>query len=91
MPTNKYSVVWKKRIGKYIGTLPDIEGEAFVQLVRDLEEKGPVRTEWKNYSKLGKNKHHCHLSHRWVACWYGKKREIEIEVYYVGSREDAPY
>ena len=46
---------------------------------------------WKNYSKLGKNKYHCHLNYRHVACWTAEKETITIEVYYVGSREKAPY
>jgi hypothetical protein len=35
--------------------------------------------------------YHCHLSYRYVACWTWRKKEIVIEVYYVGSRENAPY
>ena len=31
------------------------------------------------------------LTYRHVACWTFRKGEIEIEVYYVGSREKAPY
>jgi hypothetical protein len=31
------------------------------------------------------------LAQRWVACWRWEKGEIEIEVYYAGSREKAPY
>ena len=34
---------------------------------------------------------HCHLNYRYVACWTHRQGEIEIEVYYVGSREKAPY
>ena len=40
---------------------------------------------------IGKNKYHCHLSLSWVACWELKDNKIEVEVYYVGSRESAPY
>lgn len=35
--------------------------------------------------------HHCHLNYRYVACWTCRRNEIVIEVYYVGSREKAPY
>ena len=31
------------------------------------------------------------VPYRHVACWTCRKGEIEIEVYYVGSREKAPY
>jgi hypothetical protein len=37
------------------------------------------------------NKYHCHLSNKWVACWKNEKDSIIIEVYYAGSRENAPY
>lgn len=60
-------------------------------LVDDLEENGPVQKGWLNYSKLSNNEYHCHLSYRWVACWRNEKYSIIIEVYYAGSRENAPY
>ena len=41
--------------------------------------------------ELGSVTYHCHLSRDWVACWRWEKRTIEIEVYYAGSRKDAPY
>jgi hypothetical protein len=37
------------------------------------------------------DEYHCHLAHKWVACWRIREGEIEIEVYYAGSRENAPY
>ena len=63
----------------------------FESLVNDLREKGPIRKEWPNFSKLGKNEYHCHLSYKWVACWYYENDSVVIEVYYAGSRENAPY
>ncbi len=71
--------------------MPALQVSLFTQLVIDLRESGPAQPEWPNYSKLGGNKHHCHLSHRWVACWEETKTGVQIEVYYVGSRESAPY
>ena len=35
--------------------------------------------------------YHCHLSYKWVACWQCEGDSITIEVYYAGSRENAPY
>ena len=49
------------------------------------------KKDWANYSKIGKDKYHCHLSYSYVACWNYEKSGITIEVYYVGSRENAPY
>ena len=61
------------------------------ELVADLQADGPIRRDWPNFSSLGRDRFHCHLTHRYVACWTCKKGEIVIEVYYVGSREKAPY
>ena len=95
MPTNKYkkkyTVSWKKRIEKSIQKMPEADRKKFPLLVRDLEEKGPIRKEWPNFSPVGDNTYHCHLSYHWIACWFWRKKTIEIEVIYVGSREKAPY
>ena len=46
---------------------------------------------WHNFFPEGKETYHCHLNYRYVACWTHRQGEIVIEVYYVGSREKAPY
>jgi len=71
--------------------MPRAEQVAFANLVEDLEHKGPIRREWKNFSKLSENEYHCHLSYLWVACWRFEDEAMEIEVYYAGRREKAPY
>ena len=81
----------KKKATKNIGKLPAHVQELFLQLLHDLAYEGPVQTSWQNYSMLGKEKYHCHLTRRYVACWTNTNGTIEIEVYYVGSRENAPY
>lgn len=60
-------------------------------LANDLKDKGPNQPKWQNYSKLSPTEYHCHLGSSWIACWKHDKRTIQIEVYYVGSREKAPY
>lgn len=60
-------------------------------LIEDLKEDGPIQKGWHNFSPLGTDTYHCHLNYRHVACWTFRQGEIEIEVYYVGSREKAPY
>ncbi|MHB9138047.1 MAG: hypothetical protein ACYC4Q_01440 [Victivallaceae bacterium] len=65
--------------------------QIFLALERDLKTDGPEPPTWKNYSKLEWNKYHCHLNYHYVACWTAEKETITIEVYYVGSRENAPY
>jgi len=86
-----YEIVIKKSALKNIQKMPQKVQFLFESLVDDLIEKGPVRNEWPNFSKLGKNEYHCHLSYKWVACWYYENNSVKIEVYYAGSRENAPY
>jgi mRNA-degrading endonuclease RelE of RelBE toxin-antitoxin system len=86
-----YTVSVKKKVFKNLEKLPLAIQKKFASLVDNLEAEGPVQPKWKNFSKLGKNEYHCHLARSWVACWYHEKNEILIEVYYVGSRENAPY
>jgi mRNA-degrading endonuclease RelE of RelBE toxin-antitoxin system len=87
----KYVINIKKSVQKNLKKLPQDVVQRFNALAEDLREKGPVAHGWKNYSKLSENKYHCHLNYSYVACWTNDKGTITIEVYYVGSREDAPY
>ncbi|MDA3809743.1 MAG: hypothetical protein PF518_05355 [Spirochaetaceae bacterium] len=87
----RYKVLITKKALKRLHKMPEEQQELFYLLKEELAEKGAVRSNWPNYSKLGKIAHHCHLSNRWVAVWRLEKNSIEVEVYYVGSREDAPY
>jgi len=75
---------------KMAEAMPKKERQEFVALAKALRSRGPVRPEFDNYSKIGKTEYHCHLSHHRVACWRREKGTIEIEVYYAGSRENAP-
>ena len=86
-----YKVLVKKAALKKIGKAPKSVRFLFDELTEDLETKGPVQNEWPNYSKLGGIKYHCHLAYSWVACWICESDSINIEVYYAGSRENAPY
>jgi mRNA-degrading endonuclease RelE of RelBE toxin-antitoxin system len=65
------------------------------QLAKDIEDSGPIRGDWPNYSKLSDSEHHCHLKKgnpTYVAVWRESKNEIRlIEVIYAGSHEKAPY
>jgi hypothetical protein len=76
---------------KRIAKAPESVRILFDELTEDLEKEGPIQRTWPNYTKLGKGKYHCHLAYSWVACWYNESNSVEIEVYYAGSREDAPY
>jgi mRNA-degrading endonuclease RelE of RelBE toxin-antitoxin system len=86
-----YEVTVSKKALKTIQKMPAREQMRFDQLARDLRANGPVQADWPNYSKLSHAEYHCNLSHKWVACWRHHQGEIRIEVYYAGSRENAPY
>ena len=64
----------------------------------DLATQGPAASGWPNYSKLQGtrgDKRHCHLQKgkpTYVACWVVLDKKLrQIEVYYVGTHEKAPY
>ncbi len=87
----KFLVTINKKAEKKLRLLPQNIKKLLYLLTEDLKADGPFQTSWPNYSPLGENRYHCHLKHSWVACWTWFKGSIEIEVYYVGSREKAPY
>jgi mRNA-degrading endonuclease RelE of RelBE toxin-antitoxin system len=88
----RYVVETKQKILKNISKLPENVQDRLFALIASLENKGATGgSVFQNYSKLGDNKYHCHLTYRYVACWRHDKGTITIEVYYVGSRENAPY
>jgi mRNA-degrading endonuclease RelE of RelBE toxin-antitoxin system len=87
-----YTVILKKTIKKNLRKLPLNVQQRFEALAVTLRDGGPAGPHnWLNYSKLGDHKYHCHLTYHYVACWRHEKQTITIEVYYVGSRENAPY
>ena len=87
-----YTVILKKAIKKYLRKLPLNVQQRFEALAVALRDGGPTGPHgWSNYGKLGEDEYHCHLTYHYVACWRHEKRTITIEVYYVGSRENAPY
>lgn len=88
-----WNVKVKAKAQKKIKKLPLAIQEKALALSIDLKQHGvnPGK-KWKNFSPLGNGKYHCHLTYSYVACWEKKESEIRlIEVYYVGSREKAPY
>ena len=87
----KYEVRIKKKVARGLTKLPSDVQKLFFLLVTDLQADGPIQKSWRNFSPLGKDSYHCHLGYRYVACWTCRKTTIAIEVYYVGSREKAPY
>lgn len=87
-------IIVTKKAQKSIRKLPVKVRNALFLLIKDIEENGVVRGNWKNYSKLSNTQHHCHLKHgkpTYVACWEEISGKLLIEVYYVGTHEKAPY
>jgi hypothetical protein len=79
---------------KRSGSRPSIN-DIIDLLVLDLQRRGPHLPDWPHYSSLEEECFHCHL-HRgkptFVACWRIIDKKIkQIEVYYVGTHEGAPY
>ncbi len=87
----KYIVKISKQADKTIEKAPRAIQQKFALLIDDLEKYGPMRKDWPNFSPLGNDFYHCHLSYSWVAVWRNKKGTILVEVEYAGSREKAPY
>ena len=89
---NMYTVAIKRKYLREISRLPKEVIQRFDLLYEVLKQSGPAGPyQWQNYSKLSENEYHCHLNYRYVACWRCEKKSIVVEVYYVGSRENAPY
>jgi mRNA-degrading endonuclease YafQ of YafQ-DinJ toxin-antitoxin module len=86
-----YNVSIKRKVLKNAQKMPEQCKKKLAVLIKALQEKGPLQPNWPNFSKLGSNQYHCHLTYHWVACWSHTKNTVTIEVYYVGSRENAPY
>ena len=87
----EYVVVFNQKALKGREKLGLKERKVLSKLITDLRTSGPIQPSYPNYSSLGNNRYHCHLSYHWVACLYSEKGKLKIEVYYVGSRESAPY
>lgn len=87
-----WTVNFSHKAAKQVKKLPARERDILALLVRDLQLRGMALPDWSNYSKLSPTTYHCHLSYKWVACWRIEDGELKIiEIYYAGSREDAPY
>ena len=88
-----------KKIEKYLDLLPKNVKIMAYALFKDIEKEGPLQATWPNFSPLKgtglTNAFHCHLKKgrpTYVACWrIADKKDKIIEVYYVGTHENAPY
>ncbi len=90
-PKPQYDVRISRRVLRSIERLPERIQDKFRLLLKELRDSGPIQRSWSNFSALGESRFHCHLTYSYVACWRHAKGTIVIEVYYVGSRQSAPY
>ena len=88
-------VTYSRQAEKQRGKLPERIRGILNALILEIMAYGPVRGTWQNYSKLGDNRHHCHLKKgqpTYVAVWQVTDKTIKlVEVQYVGTHEKAPY
>jgi hypothetical protein len=83
----------KKQAAKLPKTPNDIY-DRFYLLTLDLQNRGAVLPHRPHFSKIRgkKDSYHCHLNKNrpiYVVCW--RVVNNTIEVYYVGTHENAPY
>lgn len=105
MSDNGYGdTVWhvslSRSAGKQAIKLPESVRLQINLLMREMEQFGPIRKNWPNFSALKgkglpKNAYHCHIKKgkpTYVACWYVEDKKVKIvEIFYVGSHENGPY
>jgi mRNA-degrading endonuclease RelE of RelBE toxin-antitoxin system len=90
-----WTVTLSSRVAKGCKTLPKAIKKSLALLLTDIEDLGPVRGDWPNYSKLSHGRHHCHIKKgrpTYVAVWEENNEKVKlVEVTYVGTHEKAPY
>lgn len=99
--TPNWEVTLSGRANKEKGRLSPAIQSQLALLIKEMEILGPIRNNWKNFSPLKKgpgvpeDSYHCHIKKgrpTYVVCWWiVNKKEKKIEVYYVGTHENAPY
>ncbi len=91
-----WTVTASRRVEKNFLDLPESVQLALRALLAEIQAYGPYRANWSHYSPLKgeKNAYHCHLlggRPTFVACWRADKKNRIVEIYYVGTHENAPY
>jgi hypothetical protein len=99
--SKKWRVIFSSAAARQKKKLPEAVIAQLASLAWDLEHKGPVQPEWSHYGQLKKggdipaNSYHCHIKNgrpTYVVCWQVIDKTIRIiEIFYVGTHENAPY
>jgi mRNA-degrading endonuclease RelE of RelBE toxin-antitoxin system len=97
----KWQVFFTSSASRQKKKLPPKTIEALARLIGDMEQMGPIQKDWSHFTSLGKmrnvlaNSYHCHIKSgrpTYVVCWRIRDKFIHIiEIYYVGTHENAPY
>lgn len=92
-----WSVNFTNKSEKQANKLPANIRIVLYLLVRDLEQKGPELTKWRNYGLIvgAKDVHHCHLNNarpRYVVVWkVGDREKREIEIRFAATHGSVDY
>jgi len=98
--TTGWNVTYSTKAKKQFDAMPEKIRERMTVLAKEISVSGPIRKNWHNFGNLeGKglsdNAYHCHLKKgkpTYVSCWYIMNKELKnVEVFYVGTHENAPY
>ena len=87
----RYVAKMTKKASKGVERLPIRSVDILARLLCDIRDFGPIQPKYSHYGRIGDGCYHCHLGIHWVACWRVDEAEGFVEVFYVGSRESAPY
>ena len=92
-----WTVRYANKAAKQYRKLPQSVRDTIDLLVAEIRISGPVRNNWRNYSRLrGRdNQHYCHVKSgrpTYVVVWEVIEDEIRVvEVTYAGTHEKALY
>ena len=90
-----WTVIFSNQAAKQAGKLPEVILALLKALVLEIGSSGPVRGNWKNFSRLSNGDYHCHLKKgqpTFVVVWRVTDKTIKlVEIRYVGTHEKAPY
>jgi hypothetical protein len=89
-------------VKKKVRQLPSACVKSLELLLLEMRKEGPYRANWPHYGPLSKKKkeiperaYHCHIKSgkpTYVACWSVVDKKIKrVEIFYVGTHENAPY
>ena len=71
-----WTIEFTSKARKQRSKLPDKIRALLDLLSKEMELTGPMRKNWKHFSKLSGNEYHCHLKRgkpTYVACWMDKR------------------